>query len=378
MIKFAVSRNSWHYAYYQWIREKYGATTEHEPTSLCPYCQTMLWGSVVAFISLPSMILGMLYLRFARYACKWELKFFDNIIDWFEQKTRFMELLDEGPSSFDKSPILTGWVFTFLGLVSLIAVAVAIGAVGAVLWVFGYGVFNIGTVLEAIGMFFATLGWGAFHVFYGIGFGLTVIWAGLVWLFTNGELWRLIGSWVLYILYWIVGVGVGCVALGICCMLLLKVPGVRRVVKGIATFLNGFPEARQARRNRIRAKWECPYCNYTNNGATDFCYNCSRNRPVPPREPTILGTIFGSLFGWIAVPFVWCNDTYIKVRDKRLIVLSSSSLFWQFLLSIKKGVCPAVEFFDPAELQAQAQAAAAERQELDDKADALKNKSKTE
>ncbi len=353
MKKKAVSTEARHFAYYKWLRSLYGYQYPDQ-TSLCPYVQTIIWGSVFCVILSPLLLSGWLMMRVGRTIMKLEGFWFDKFFNYFDDTT-IVVALNDGPTNFNESPLLSGVLYTIVGMGVLSVVIIAVAVVCGLIWGFGLGVLNIGAVGAAIATGIMGLGWGMFFLFGSIGLLMNFVGVGLHWVFTNAGLWTTIGTWILYIFSMcIVGVIVGYVA-----MLIARIKIVQRLWEAIVTKANGFVAARKDRQDRVKeARIEklkrmpdvkCSYCDHMNEPTIDCCTNC-----------------FYPLRGKVCL-YVRCIDAVImkpldvlfgsikRFGTTEVHLLGWVSIFWEFIKAIKKGVCPIIEFVTPTELQERAQ-----------------------
>lgn len=66
MDKLVIKQSSWHWRYYVFIRALWGLPTTNRQVSLCPYCQTMFWFTVAVIVLSPFLFCGWLILRLER------------------------------------------------------------------------------------------------------------------------------------------------------------------------------------------------------------------------------------------------------------------------------------------------------------------------
>lgn len=342
------NKNSLHYRYYCWIRRMCGIVDEPSTTSLCPYFQTMLWGSIFCVVTSPALVIGWISMKLGRLACKLQNPITDGVVELLKSKTDWITRLDEGPSDFSESPILTGLAFSFLGITVIVYVAGAVLATASVLGLFGYGLWNMTWIFAHM-----------FMIFYLFGFCFHSLYSGTVWLFTNGPLWYSVGMWIVWGLAWILGIGVICLVLCVFCIGLSKLSFAHRFGKFLTNKFNGFNEAQKTRARRVEAikklpAWGCEYCKYNNNPADRIsCCECGVERS-------------SKLFRWLKRVSDWVIRRRSplpdrKVTNRKIDIAGPLRLVWSFIVAFKRGVCPTVEFVDPVQLQADAQASAQER-----------------
>lgn len=374
MANLAFDVNSLHFRYYKFIRWMWGCTDVPERTSLCLYCQTMFWGSILVVMFSWALAFGWVFMKIGRAVCKFQNPYLDVAVRFLDKKTEWMTVLNEGPQDFVKSPMGTGLRFcaitvtVLLGVISaLIIVAGFLGVIGLCLWNIvdlGAVIVDLGAVIGAV--IFYGIAWVFTQLFMGlywIGFACDKVYSGVIWLFTNGSLWYAVLSWISYISAWLLGIGVVSIGLCLICIAIFKLPFMRRFGKYLTNKFNGFAEAQERRKARTLEAlkelppWKCNWCGYSDNPAENS--HCDECRTKP--EPKWLW-----LFIWV-VPILWVvnktGSTVLKIRNREIDVIGPLGIVWSYILAIKKGVCPIVEFVDSAQLQAGAQASAQERME---------------
>jgi len=178
------------------------------------------------------------------------------------------------------------------------------------------------------------IGWGFFHIFYGIGWVLAGI-ATLALIVKN-----FFAAYGLVILKWI-GIVIGFVAGGT----VLTVGGIKfgqtklgkRFVDFLAFKLNGFSKAREENRKR-RAELRQKLAEE------------EAAKPKIEKKPTKPFFIF-RMWDWLKETFV--TGRYVRGEDgfgRRELGLLP--LIWQYIIGIYKGVCPIAEIVDPQTLVA--------------------------
>ncbi len=366
MANLAFNINSFHYRYYMFIRYMWGCTDKQQRTSLCPYCQTMFWGSIFIVAFAWALVLGWICMKLGRMACKLQNPWTDAIVKYLDGKTKWIEALDSGPTDFVESPMRTAIDFCIMGVGVVIGVVGAAVIVGTLLGVVGFSLWNIvdigAAILYCVAWVFSQL----FMGLYWIGFGCHCAYLGTVWLFTSGELWYNVLCWTGTVVAWIAGVGIISVAICLLFIGISKLPLSKRFGKFLTNKFNGYSEAQEQRRARAHeaAKklppWKCEYCKYNNNSAENlYCQECSNMKPQPTNP------LFHLLF--VFYPVVWVIEKCVTVKNKigsrEIDIVGPVGILWSYIVAIKNGVCPIVEFVDPAQLQAEAQASAKDRME---------------
>lgn len=368
MANLAIDINSFHYRYYMFIRYMWGCKEDDNPqrTSLCPYCQTMFWGSILIVVFSWALVLGWICMKLGRIVCKLQNPWTDAVIKYVDKKTEWMKALDSGPTDFVESPMWTAIAFCLMGVAMIFVVVAVVVTVGAAFGIVGLGLWNIVdigvAILDFVAWFFSEL---LFMGMYWIGFGCYHTYLGAIWLFTNGEFWYNVLCWIGTAVAWILGLGIISVILCLLCIGLSKIPFFRRFGKFLANRLNGYNEAQEQRKARAyeaikrQPPWKCGHCDIDNLSENLRCQECGKERPKPMNPILYLLVIF--------YPVVWVIGKGVVVKDKigsrEINILGPLGILWSYAVAIKKGVCPIVEFVDPVQLQAEAQASAKDRME---------------
>jgi len=378
MANLAVDTESFHYKYYCWIRKIWGCDEPKGRTSLCPYCQTMLWGSIFCILLSPALVFGWLAMKAGRIVTKIDHPLFDKFFDWYGSKFEWMDRLEKGPDNFSESPMAAGIVYTVFGITTAFCILAAVIVTGIILALLGKGIWNIGALISAVIYGVAHIGWAFTFVAYWMGWAFVTAWEYIVWFFTNGPMWWTIGTWIVYIFGSIIGLGVASVLL---CLIAREISKLQ-IAKTFGTYLlnkfNGFPEARAARAQRLKeikekAKkslppWTCEWCHYDNNeGSAEWCLECRRDKPQPPVQEPLGFIILTTVLTPILWPLSKCMTGYEKIKNKEINIMGPFGIIWEYILAIKKGVCPMVEFVDIESIRSQQQAAAAERMAAEQK-----------
>lgn len=339
--KLVINKNSWHYALYSWVRKLYGCDMSGNQTSLCPYCQTILWGTLVALVTMPLILLGWMWSKGLRVACtKLKGRRLDGIIDWFTNTTWIGRMVSCAPRGFSEAFVIYG---VSSGVVALVVGAILFG-IGALAYV---GIINLSVILQAVVHCVLVVGWAGFWLCHGSVWLVVQVAYGMAWFFTNGEIWLLIAKTIGILL----AAGVSCTVLAYLMMLFCKT----RLAKWIWDFytykFNGFNEAEEERRKRIvEAEWTCEYCDHPNSMDRYFCKNCSEKRL------SAVGVWFNRMWGGLT----GLTSQFVKIAGNRVHVMGFFSVVWVYLCAVKKGVCPLVEFVSEGDLQQQARDAGVE------------------
>ncbi len=370
----AISTDSWHYAYYEWLRGLYGCDTPAQ-TSLCPYCQTILWGSIFCILLSPFLLTGWLMMRLGRWLMKFQVEgtwidaFFARI-----ENTLIGEAIERGPENFAESPLISGLGYTIIGLMVLSACLVIVSSVVLVVSLIGFGLWNIDGVLWALWSFCSSvvlhIGWGVFWIF-GLG-GFILDWIGeqLSWLFTNGELWATIWNWALSIGGVLVVMGIGGIIIGYVSMIIARTRSAQKLWMALVTKINGYAAAKKARRRRVEeARMEarkklppiiCRYCSTKNDATRDECTHCEAELLLK-EIPFFLLFIGKCVDVAFVKPGVILFGKVQKLGLQEIHLLGWISIFWELIKGLKNGVCPLVEFTNSADLQKRAREGAEER-----------------
>jgi len=385
-----VSTNRIDYRYYMWIRKMWGLTSTPEARSLCPYFHTMLWGSIFCVICAPFFPIGWLFMKAARLISQIEMPIVERFFNYMDNKTEWMTSLDDAPERMEESPIWNGLAYTVVGLAVLAIAVVIVGSVGMLLGLGGMAIWNFVDIVVCI---FDSIAWGfaqIFFIFYGSGWVFHQIYVETIWLFTNGPLWTTIGTWAIWIVSWLLVFGAGSIALCVTCMGIAKTSLVKRLGKFISNKLNGYSEAQKARRTRAEEAlkklppWKCAYCNYQNLATYKRCDHCEEKKRVKEvvekKDNYHTATATATATPWYIYPFIpifWVMEKifkyYIKIKDQELFsikdIVGVFALLWSYIVALKKGVCPLLEFVDPEELQTRKQASAKARMDRENESE---------
>ena len=374
-MKLAINADGMLFAYYRFVRSMYGVKTDADQrTSLCPFFQTMLWGSLFCVIFSPFILTGWIAMKVMGGFFKLQGERTDRFINWMEEQTPIPKAMEKAPDAFANSPILIGLFFTIGLLVALGGTAAGLTCLAAGFW---YGAWYFDDIFAWCAHGFATIfwgfGWGMFWFFHLLGAGLYWAQYWIVWLFTNGPLWSFIGYWAAWIGGSVAVVGSACMLIVYMAMLVLR----SRPAKWMGRFLlgkfNGLKEAAEARQRRLAnlrkeneikaagrkgvGEWVCPYCEYNNQGRLK-CMNCERERPAPEQKPSATLAVLVSLLNATGRCFAGMWGQVAKFGGEGVQVLGGLGIVWQYIKAIKSGVCPMIEFTTPGSLQDRAKLAA--------------------
>lgn len=364
MANLAFDVNSLHFRYYKFIRGMWGIAGVPERTSLCPYCQTMFWGSIFLVVFSWAIVLGWVCMKIGRMICKLQSPYIDAVVRVLDKKTEWMAALNEGPQEFAKSPMSTGIYFCAVAGVVLVGVLSALILVVGFLGIIGLGLWNIVDIGTAIFYGIAWIFTQMFMGLYWVGFACDKAYNVIVWFFTNGPFWYAVLSWTIYLGAWVLGIGITSISLCLIGIAISKLSFMRTFGNYLTNKFNGFTEAQEQRRIRAREAlkkqppWKCDWCGYNKNPAEKGrCGECDASKPKSASK-------WFWLFIWVE-PILWVvekmGSTVLKIRNREIDVIGPLGIVWSYILAVKKGVCPIVEFVDSAQLQAEAQALAQER-----------------
>ncbi len=348
-----VDVNSWHYRHYCRIRKLYGFSTQTaKMTSLCPYVQTMIWGSLFFIVTLPLQIIGWLTLKVCRliYRCC-QSTGFNRFVDWID-KTLIGDSLAKSSDHLKVSPVLAllGWCLGITVFAAVIGsfIAMCIGGVWGFIYIIPYipgalwlaattvgwaVVWCLWAIVTAVVLVFSCLAAAGMWCFDAIVWLFSQVFIGLVWLFTAGWLWLGIVQWTAIVLL-TVGVCLGAT------YLVLQFCNTK-IGKGLLHWLsmkfNGYKEARQDAEIR---RAEAP--------------------PMPVKEPTSPKPLcfcqrWCEGFGSWAADRCDCIAHFfvsrkVNVKGKAVKVLSAFGAFGLFLWALKHRMCPIVSFVDAADI----------------------------
>jgi len=328
-----INTNSWHYKHFCRVRRFFGVdTSPATTTSLCPYVQTMIWGSVLLVVTLPLQILGWLLLK----GCRWLYKVSERIgltclvdcIDSFElpisgwydedgfyNKPTLGKYMEDCEESLVNNPffILMSWAFigiigaAAVTLVTLIFTGLIVILVTALIQVIPELPSMIWSLICHLGWLSVLLAWAVVSV--------------LIWFFTAGWFWVLMLKMLIYALS----------AIAICFVagfILLKI-GASNVFRKLLSFItmkfNGYKEARVEAQDR-------------------------RSGKIPDYRPSWLSQIFtwplvfiGRIGDNILDFFLSQRVEGFKTTKK---IMSPCAMLWATIVAIKKRACPLVTFVD--------------------------------
>ncbi len=344
--------------------------------SICPYFHTILWGSLLAVVSSPLLLFGVLCLRAIRYV----LKFRNPVTDYINDKTMVGDMIEAGRDAVYDRPVLGGICTGIMLAAVLLASGLILFLVGFVLV---YVVVHFPQIIEG-------LLYGTSNAAMKLGYAVFLLCAAIAWLLeqvgggirdaaiavghflTDGAMWASVGMWCLYI----IGASVLAAAAGwIAYTLEKKFSVIGSSLEWLGCRYNGYEESRVARRKERedRAKrgitgWKCEYCG----GKTitfdpdyiisadqarhrrKWCMHCGKRNPATATAMTRFTDWCGKGLSGLANKEICLPERPKWVNLGFLSVISTG--FW----AIKHRICPMMEFVSPEELQERTRLAVAE------------------
>ncbi len=175
--RLVVCKDTIHYKYWTNLREWWGFGIP-ERTSLCPYCQFMLWFTLLRILMFPFAILGWIGLRKPISMC-------------VGGKRSFLPYPGDPK---DYPPFIANMV----GTSAVLLVALVLFAVGALC---GVITVNLSDIAGALGAAAKGVGWAVVYVGWAVVYAAAHIWyagdvalEGIRWFFTNENIWIPVGS----------------------------------------------------------------------------------------------------------------------------------------------------------------------------------------
>ena len=363
--RLAVRTSSWHYQYYSSLKRFWGLTSSHE-TSLCPYVQTMIWLSVASCLMAPFMILGWVLFRGSRLIYKGlEATGVGQAIVDGMNVIGFGKWLDYQAEKIETHPALTLIMALVEFALIIFAFAVVLSCIGLGFWWLPEGLawvwFGITWAAWGIWWLLIHIGWLLTHVGFAIvwtctaiiylvglaGEWLYIVLVAVVEFLTNLWLWQTIG----HILFWGFVTVVACMALGLFVSIVSRSKSIRKIFLQCSYVLNGYVEAREKTEEREAARPP----------------PVTPVEPVEPKGPGPLKMVWLS----IATPAAFVGSGFVVIgsgigavgmavgrffgyrledaRDGSRKVLSIFAVLGHYIVALKKGVCPIVEFVDEEE-----------------------------
>jgi len=358
-----ILHESLHYRYYQWLLKMWSIKKPAARMSFCKYWQTMFWYTVFFIISIPFIFMGWVILKSYRILYKMFLPF-DKVIDWLDNSKigKVFDIQFERIEEGKQTPVfLETSVFfilvTFLSGMLLLGVFLAIK----------YGIENLYLIPEFLwdvicfigtGIWYVVfyIGWGIFHVCSFIGFGLVNIWHALnftvkhIWIFLkNPTVWEVLFNFILYV----ASAGLIMFAVGFAIWKLTQTKTYKNLIKYFEFKLNGYAEAKKKAKER-REQVE--------KHKTEE--NQVEEKPVKRSFPAItfikkyIRKTFDIIFNEIKKVYRTCASAVGKVFHSSFTignvttrVLGPVGVIWTYIVSIKRGVCPVLEFLDETSIR---------------------------
>jgi hypothetical protein len=347
--KLVIDTNSWHFKYYQRLRRFYGVNTwPSKVTSLCPYCQTMIWGSVLFVATLPLQLLGWVCLKLCRFLYKrCETMGLARLVDTVDKT--FLPSAMDCDTEMEQNPWVTSVAW---GIASGMGI-IGIGALVVFLYILLYnGIMIVPKIPSAlwsavVGVFWGVLyfGWGviwigwaftkaAIGIVSGLWWLVLQVVAGVVWLFTTAWLWLA----VVHFIGWTLLVVGGSFLIALTVIQAANSVAFKKLLAFLSMKLNGYHDARKLAASRRYAEAQAA--------------RESGVKPVPRKKfaETWFGMKLGQVACAIAYPFrsaadfVWSYE--IDVKGIGLKVMSPCAVAWAFFWAIKHRACPMVTFID--------------------------------
>lgn len=323
-----VDTNSWHFQYFQKIRKYFGLnTSSNKATSLCPYVQTMIWGSIIFALTLPFQIIGWFTIKCTRCLYRFcELHQFTTIVDLIDKTPLGVEL-DAVEHNLKSYPLITTVVWSLALILGLFGIGVITFAVGTIVYLLCTNITAIPyfllRVITNIGWFIVCVAsyvsYAVIQIFTWLMIALNAVigflCSPLTWYYSGTIIvGLLVLTLVSFIIAWIsMQIGNSKSFQGICTWLTMK--------------LNGYAEAKQLANARRAEELKA-----TSDKEEETAV---RSNWLQRQFITILN-IFGS--------------TYVKNEDKLYKVLSFGGIIIAFAKAIKHKACPIVKFADSSQL----------------------------
>jgi len=395
----AIHKNSWHYRLHTTIRSAWGwEPSPNNQWSLCAYFHTTFWGSLLTVLVMPLVILGWICLKSLRTAYKLGSKTKAlGFVPWIIDKTFLGKELDLAARRYESSPILTSIVWLAYTVFCILSIALSIGLVAFV--AFG-GLKLIPHIPEYLAIALTYIGYVWFEAMGGIGWFLIEIGRDLVaaavaiwgwiasaaqWIFgtaTSGGFWLKAGK--------VVGATLIMTVFSCGSVLLFMMALTCRPMKAFYNWCdikaNGYMEAR-AKREWLRTMVPLKVISKEELAERIRKHRIDRDnydylsaglpREKAPKEPnpfiekwmdmleaaglgikTLILFFIGLLFVAIdTVSALYSREgTKVVVVDgeeftQKVDILGPLGILWKFLVGLKKGACPILEFVDEGDLE---------------------------
>lgn len=337
----AINTDSFHYKYYQALRRIWNFDDSKQRTNLCTYTQFLFWFSLLTLVTFPFILGGWLLLKTGRLLykiCSWT-SLGKSLIDILDE-IGLGDKIDELSDKMSDSPAFT-LMMTFFGALILL-----LGLLMILLLIFG-GIIYIKIVFIHIIAFMLAIGFGCFHICFGIGWviinSLSVILAAIKWaaLFAAG-----------YVSFLLIGM---CMAIVLCLLaaIIVRIFAASETLSGFISFrLNGYYKARTEnakRREEIKEQYEKEKQKRLEEREKIRLQKLTGKIPYTLLEKAILGIvkilkiIFEGLYGFFIARTKNAKGGTVKVMGVLGILIEA-------LKSIKYGICPFVEFISNDDL----------------------------
>jgi len=389
----SVSKSSWHYRLHSIIRRMWGNPVRNgETRSLCPYFHITFWGTILTAICLPLVFMGWAYCKSWRLAYKscYNKKALRGLTEFFDA-IPFSKTLDNAVGEFEKAPVKAGLEW-FARLVFFVAVVVL--ACLIISFFFFGGLKLIPEIPGLIVDLVYLIGQGIFWIFFGIGWTIMAAWEGIgmilvfAWglvvdvynwfvpIFTSKGNWAFIGKWAGYAAIVLSS------AWAICATVLFLISW-KRTARIRAWFIiraNGYMQAREDRAKRLEQEMkdakiaaEIAAKLLEKERALQGIIDELDKLPVEPWNPRVkfktrVENVINAIFDTVgdiasdtkdATKALYAKEVRKVHKDEegnttsieKIKVLGPVGVLVAFLWSIKKGVCPVLEFVDEDDLK---------------------------
>lgn len=347
--RLVVDKNSWHYAYYCFIRRAWGFQTAPERTSLCPYFQTIFWFSLVALVLSPILLLGWFVLKSLRTFYKvLAAAHLDGTVDFID---RYLgAALEDSGKKMERSPFITAFltIFFFLSALFLIGAALCFAAF-AIYWIvvslpdwpaaIWLAIKWVGSAIVAVFSFFFWAYSLIGAALYWTGWGAEWCWG---WLAANVDLLLTIGTYLLY------GLGAGCLSIPVG-YFGFKLAGKFSGVIGFK--VNGFVQAHKESQIR-RLKTVDGNAGLTDEQLEERLQD--EKKATRQRWANVVFWMFSPLIV-ILYGIHWCCQRAVAKKEKIAdgvgggfkAILTPFGVLWHFAWAIKNRACPIIDFENP-------------------------------
>lgn len=327
-MRLAISKNSWHFKFYEFIIELWGGTCGVNP-SLCRYSQTLFWGALGSIIASPFIIVGWCQLKLYRIIYKIFSKIPNSqkIVDFLDDHFKIYTRLDETSKAMDEAfgiVCIGVFVVTFL-LVAVIVLFTALVTVGLPT-ILSWIVFQfLPVVPAAIWWGITHLGWLIFGIFSMFGFCLSKVGIGIV--IAIKVIFSLVVFMLPVIIWWVLIFGlIMAIFYGIGKLLLSDM--IKPIRDHFKFKLNGFQQAHKENVDR-RAK-----------EVVEGIKN------IPASESKKPNKCIEFVFKWSEKIYEIFTGKLTKVGKESYKVVGGIGIVWTMVKAFLEEVCPFVEFID--------------------------------